>query len=151
MEIYGKKVIDAKKPLSIHVTPEDIKKATPMSERECAAAQAIVRENKDKGAISAAVHRGVTYVEYPKHYTRYLTTEKLKDELTLLDRGSKHGVKIFEPGSYLLAPPHDKSQSLEKMKDYKSSRSNLKAEAKPKKPKGTRSEVTNIRPRGANR
>lgn len=151
MEINGKKVTDSKKHLNIKVTKDDCIKGATKDPANCAAAKAIVREVP--GAVGARVHRGITYVEYPKHWERFITPTSLKTELTIFDRH-----KVFVPGPHTLGCTANSAQSLPALRQRwkaKTSEGTEKVTGSgyrdPKRPKRTRNEIPNIRPRGANR
>ncbi len=98
MEIAGKKVVDARKPIVIEVTREDCRKGKTRDPAGCAAARSIL--HTDEKALSARVHRGMTYVEYEEKWVRYRTSSALSFELAVFDRGT-----AFEPGAYGLGVP----------------------------------------------
>lgn len=141
MEINGKKVIDAKRPLNIEVLSEDCRKGKTKDAARCAAARAILREYEN--VLGARVHRSVTYIEYPESWVRYLTPVSLRTELTVFDRGA-----AFEPGPHTLGAPSHTSQSLTELRK---SRADNRTGSHAGKNKRTRHEIPNIRPRGANR
>ena len=100
MEIAGKKVVDAKKPLRISISKADAAKGKTKDPGACAAARAIVRTIAD--CKSARVHLGRTYIEFPDRWVRYKTPEGLKVEIVSFDRGSK---AEYTEGEYTLYAP----------------------------------------------
>lgn len=95
--IEGLPVLNAKKPLKIHILPIDISKADVKVPEKCAAARAIVRECH---ALEARVHLGRVYVRSNKsNWQRYETPKSLRSELIAFDRGG-----TFQPGTYELIP-----------------------------------------------
>jgi hypothetical protein len=100
MEIAGKKVIDANKPLHISVSKQDASAGKTKDPGKCAAARAIIRTIAD--AKSARVHLGRTYVEYPDRWVRYMTPNSLKLELVSFDRGAR---AEYAAGAYTLRAP----------------------------------------------
>jgi hypothetical protein len=143
MEINGKKVIDARKGMMIEVTKEDCRKGRTKDPSACAAAKAILREHEE--VLSARVHRGRTYLEYEDRWVRYSTSRSLSFELAVFDRD-----KGFEPGVYSIAAPSPaarldaEKKRLEGLVDSRTDHSKNKTRLK-------RHDITNIRPRGANR
>lgn len=142
MKINGKKVIDAKKGLMIEITKADCKAKT-KDPSSCAAAKALLREYTE--LLSVRVHRGRTYLEYEDKWVRYSTSRSLSFELAVFDRE-----KGFEPGLYSIAAPSPAARlgaekaRLESLPDDRVRHDNNKTRLK-------RHEITNIRPRGANR
>lgn len=100
MEIAGKKVVDAKKPLYISISKADATKGKTKDPAACAAARAIVRTVAD--AKSARVHLGRTYIEYPDKWVRYKTPDGLKVEIVSFDRGTN---AEYAEGDYTLYAP----------------------------------------------
>ena len=100
MEIAGKKVVDAKKPLRISISKQDATKGKTKDPGACAAARAIVRTVAD--CKSARVHLGRTYVEFPDKWVRYKTPDGLKIEIVSFDRGTK---AEYAEGEYTLYAP----------------------------------------------
>lgn len=146
MRINEKEVVDAKRPLSITVSKEDCARGKTKDPAACAAARAIMRELEGDGVLSARVHRGVTYIEYPKKWVRYITPTSLKTELTVFDRGAN-----FEPSAHQLSVPQ--AQSLENLREKyaENAKTDSRARHDQNKAKRKRHEIPNIRPRGANR
>lgn len=144
MEINGKKVVDATTPLKLEIKETDCEKGKTKDPGSCAAARAIMR---DYDVQSARVHVGVSYVEQKDCWLRYRTPGSLRTEIVAFDRGGE-----FEPGNYTLAP-FNKAHTLTAMR--KRAKAKKLGDTRPRhdknKAKRTRHEVTNVRPRGANR
>src|ERR1700744_145028 len=97
MEINGKKVVDATKPLQIKITASDTRRGDNKNPSACAAALAAKRLPACTGA---RVHLGRVYIEKPDRWVRYKTGDALRSEIIAFDRGGK-----FEPGEYEIRPP----------------------------------------------
>ncbi len=97
MKINGKRVVDARKNLELHIQKRDIAGAAKKRHESCAAARAIVRELH---AMSALVGRSKTYVEFSKGWVRYSTPTSLRLAVMVFDKGG-----TFEPDTYILRPP----------------------------------------------
>ena len=96
--IEGLPVINAKKPLKLHVTPLDIKAARKHSPGNCAVAKACQREWKAK---EVRVHLSRIYVRHnEQNWTRYFTPLPMRAEIIAYDRGGE-----FLPSVYTVAPP----------------------------------------------
>lgn len=89
-------VFDAKKPLSIKVTADDIKRADTKEPGNCAMARACKR---DLHVEEARVHLTRVYIKPygAKQWTRYATPPDLRAEIIAFDRGGK-----FLPGEFKL-------------------------------------------------
>lgn len=145
MEINGKRVVDATKPISIHITKRDTTEGDNKNPSSCAAARAVKREIPD--CVNARVHIGRVYVETPKQWIRYNTPDALRTEIVAFDRGGS-----FAPGQYKLQVPEKR--------DYRDARKNRPSgtQTSPAKKrrqilvaKVKRHEVAGVRPKGANR
>lgn len=99
MRINGKRVVDAKSPLRITITPKDAALGRNKDPAACAAARAILRGYKEEGVKSARVHLGRVYVEHDDKWIRYVTPEVLRTEIISFDR---HKSTEFMPGDYTL-------------------------------------------------
>jgi hypothetical protein len=151
MEINGKRVVDATKPIKITITPKDISKGDNKNPSGCAAAQAAMHSVPD--CISARVHIGRVYIEQEKRWVRYNTSDALRTEIVAFDRGGQ-----FEPGEYTLRPiSANETQEGRARKRGEKNRNQLDRGTRAKKrnrvliAKVKRHEVTGIRPKGANR
>jgi len=144
MEINGKKVVDATKPISIHITARDAIDGANKDPAGCAAARAVKR---DLHCVSARVHIGRVYVETPKQWVRYHTPRSLRTEIIAFDRGGS-----FEPGEYKLGVPENRRVQVEKRPGRTGTHKNeSRRRRKVLIAKIKRHEVTGIRPKGANR
>src|SRR5260370_30155616 len=146
MEIAGKKVVDARKPIVIEVTREDCRKGKTRDPAGCAAARSIL--HTDEKALSARVHRGMTYVEYEEKWVRYRTSSALSFELAVFDRGTG-----FEPGAYGLGVPsasHSIASERARLEGLPDNRKN-RPHRDPNARKRHRHDITHTRTRGANR
>jgi hypothetical protein len=116
MKIKGKKVVNATRPLTLHITKNDVRRGQVRSPEACAAAVSAMRECP--GALSAHVHLGRTYIEYDKSYVRYHTPPRLRTEIISFDRGHS-----FEEGEYVLGKiPPSKSTGMRQGGPSKTSR-----------------------------
>jgi hypothetical protein len=102
MEIAGKKVVNATKPLLLNITKSDCAHGNVKDPGACAAALALKRQLHVK---KARVHLGRVYVEMETQWVRYNTPQSLKHEIISFDRGGS-----FEPGEYKLyaTTPHQR-------------------------------------------
>jgi hypothetical protein len=95
--IEGLPVVNAKRPIMLHVTPQDIKTARKFSPGNCAVAKACMREWKVK---EARVHLSRIYVRCnEKNWVRYLTPRPMRSEIIAYDRGGE-----FLPSVYKVVP-----------------------------------------------
>lgn len=122
-EIDGLPVIDAKEPLTLHVSKRDVAYAEVKEPNACAVARACRRELAVK---EARIHLGRVYLRNNEsNWVRYLTPKSMRDEIIAFDRGG-----AFEPGEFILAPPHPTKQLGKSTGGRKPRRNN----AKPRKP-----------------
>jgi len=96
MEINGKKVINATKPLTVIVTDHDVAHGATKDPGGCAAARAVKRTAK---CTKARVHLGCTYIETDKYWLRYKTPDAVRTEIVAFDRGA-----TFTPDEYTFRP-----------------------------------------------
>ncbi len=151
MEINGKRVVDAKKPVVINITPRDIATGDNKNPSQCAVARAARHSIED--CISARVHIGRVYIEQKDKWVRYNTSDALRAEIIAFDRGGQ-----FEPGNYPLRPI-SKAETPEGRRERAGGPNrNIPGNIPSKNPrkmlrvaKIKRHEVTGIRPKGANR
>ncbi len=94
MKINGKRVVDATKPVRLHVLPDDVKRGDNKNPSSCAAARAAIREGV---CTKARVHLGRTYLEQGDKWVRYMTGRPLRTEIISFDRGAQ-----FQPGEFTL-------------------------------------------------
>ena len=91
--IEGLPVINAKKPIMLHVTPEDIKAARKHSPGNCAVAKACIREWKVK---EVRVHLSRIYIRCnEKNWVRYHTPSPMRNEIISYDRGGDFLPSVF--------------------------------------------------------
>ena len=96
--IDGKPVLDAKRAITLTITPNDIAKADRKEPVDCAVARACRRELHAK---EARVHLGRVYVRMNEgNWQRFLTPKALRSEIIAFDRGGS-----FEPGTFVLSAP----------------------------------------------
>lgn len=98
MKIDGLPVVDAKKPLILEVTSDDIAHSNPKDKAGCAAAVAAMRQ---EGVTKALVHLSKVYIKRNNHYERYEAPKKLRTEVVAFDRGG-----TFEPDEFQLNAPY---------------------------------------------
>lgn len=108
-----KTIIDAKKPITIHVNSNDCNKAEPLNPSECALARATKREFKVDAAV---IGISSSYIIKGNKAIRFATPEAVQREIVSFDRHSD-----FQPGDYTLVPKSP-SSSLEKQKEYSRNR-----------------------------
>lgn len=90
-------VVDAKKPLLLRITKDDVKASIKGDPAHCAAAVACMRIT---GAEDVRVHKSRAYVKIRNRWTRYNVPQSVYREIVAFDRGAS-----FEPGEYRLTPP----------------------------------------------
>lgn len=117
-KIGSKPVEEAKSPLHISITAEDVKKGSRKAPDACAAALAC---KKLPGVVNARVHSSRVYIETPKKWVVYHTPVNLTKEIVAFDRGGK-----FYPGEFNLAAPPP-SDTVEKRRAYRVNRKVLLA------------------------
>jgi hypothetical protein len=150
MEIAGKRVVDATKPVTIKITPRDIAAGDNKNPSSCAAAKA-AKHSIDE-CISARVHIGRVYIEQDKKWVRYNTPDSLKQEIIAFDRGG-----AFAPGEYTLRPISINETAEGRARKHGEKNRNKPGNLPGKSPRRVhvakikRHEVTGIRPKGANR
>ena len=109
MRIEGKRVVDAKKPLMLEVTGDDIKHSNPLDPGGCAAAVAAMRL---PGVTKAYVHLSKVYIERRTHWERFDNPRALRQEVVVFDRKGE-----FAPDEFKLNPPYP-SQKPGYRKEY---------------------------------
>jgi len=109
MRIDGKHVVDAKKPLMLEVTADDIRHSNPLDPAGCAAAVAVMRQ---EGVAKAYVHLSKVYIERRTHWERFDNPRALRQEVVVFDRKGE-----FAPDEFKLNPPSP-SQKLGYRKEY---------------------------------
>lgn len=144
MEINGKKVVDATKPISIHITKRDTTDGANKDPGACAAARAVKRDVPE--CVNARVHIGRVYVETEKKWIRYETPDALRTEIIAFDRGGS-----FSPGDYKLQVPAKRERPSGPSGPSGTMKGANKKRRKVLVAKVKRHEVSGIRPKGANR
>jgi hypothetical protein len=97
-DIDGLTVINAKKPVTLHINRNDVAKADRKEPEDCVVARACRREMHAK---EVRVHLGRIYVRTNEgNWTRYMTSKSMRDEIIAFDRGGQ-----FEPGVFTLKEP----------------------------------------------
>ena len=96
MKIDGLPVIDAKEPVTVHVTNIDVKRGKSNDPARCAFAQACVH---DLECDEARVHMGRVYLRFGKKWVRYQTPGSIRSEVIAFDR--RHS---FKAGEYMIRP-----------------------------------------------
>jgi hypothetical protein len=145
MEINGKKVVNGQKPFTLRITVRDIRRSKSRDPGACAAAVALMRENKD--IKSARVHVGRIFVEAPSAWVRYKTPKTLRDEIIAYDRGGR-----FVPGDHVVVPLTKSEQLYIESKAWrKENRDRSKDAPRDQRKRRTTHIVPDVRARGANR
>jgi len=105
-KIDGMPVVDAIKPVVLHIGQHDIPKSKAQNPAGCVAARACVR---DLHAEEARVHLSRVFLRMPgqKKWMRFQTPGSLRSEIIAFDRGGR-----FIVGEYTLLPisPSDKRE-----------------------------------------
>jgi hypothetical protein len=94
--IDGIPVVDAEKPVTIHITRADCERGSKKDPTRCAAALALKRSTR---CNESRVHLGCTYLRFGNKWLRYATPPSLKAEIISFDRGGG-----FYPGDFRLRP-----------------------------------------------
>lgn len=94
--IEGMPVVDATRPLTLHITPRDIEISIKREPTSCAAAAACLRQFD---IVAARVHLTRTLLQINGRWVRYITPRTLRQEIITFDRGG-----VFEPGDFTLKP-----------------------------------------------
>ena len=99
MLINGLEVVDAKRPLTLHITKKDVEYGGVKDPWSCAAARAACRQ---VNVAAARIHLGRAYLLIGNKWHRYQTPMNLRTEIISFDRSKK-----FQPGDFTLAvcPP----------------------------------------------
>jgi|HubBroStandDraft_1064217.scaffolds.fasta_scaffold192151_2 hypothetical protein len=97
--IEGKPVLNAKRRITLHISPADVTKGAKKNPLGCAAALTAMREIPN--CTKAKVHLGRVYLfnEEKKSWLRFKTSDALRTEIVAFDRGGS-----FTPGEYDLIP-----------------------------------------------
>jgi hypothetical protein len=94
----GLKMVDAKKPLTIELTIDDIKGSKTRDPRHCAFAEACKRSSS--GVLAAYFFRQTAWLEYDDKMVRYILPGSVQKEIVSFDRGG-----LMASGVYRLTPP----------------------------------------------
>lgn len=94
--IDGKRVVDARKAITVHITRADCTRGSKKDPEKCAVALALKRVTK---CDESRVHLACTYLRFGKKWLRYATPTSLKPEIVSFDRGGG-----FYPGDFRLHP-----------------------------------------------
>lgn len=93
--IDGLPVIDARRALKLHITPEHVKRASRKRPDNCAIAQTCLAT---PGVKEVRIHLSRAYLRSnSKNWQRFLVSPVLRSEIIAFDRGGK-----FAPGDYVL-------------------------------------------------
>jgi hypothetical protein len=124
-QIDGLPIIDAKRPLVVHVTAEDITKADRKEPTDCVMARACRRDAHVK---EARIHLGRVYLRSNKgNWVRYMTPRYLRTEIIAFDRGGD-----FAAGEYTLSAPHISHRASGKGQGSKTNKTRPKRYQKPR-------------------
>jgi hypothetical protein len=96
-------VVNAKMPLVIIITEEDIRRGAMKDPAGCAAAISCCRAPR---VSEARVHASTTYLREGKRWVRYRTPSALRMGMIAFDRGG-----MLEPGAYILRPVQPSHQA----------------------------------------
>lgn len=94
--IDGTPVVDADKPVTVHITSDDCARGSKKDPERCAVALALKRITD---CDESRVHLGCTYLRFGNRWLRYATPASLKSEIISFDRGGG-----FYPGDFRLHP-----------------------------------------------
>jgi len=114
--VEGIPVVDARKPMTIEISPDDVKRGANKSPDSCAVARACMRQIG--AAIATKVHLSRTYVKFKDKdgtikWMRFGTPVSIRSEIVGFDRGG-----TFEPGVYTFAPVQPSVRFGTKRKRY---------------------------------
>lgn len=98
MQIDGKPILDAKRPITIQIIPNDVSKASRKDPADCVLARACRRSLHAK---EVRIHMSRVYLRANDgSWTRYIVPPRLKQEIIAFDRGGSFATDQF----YLYAP-----------------------------------------------
>jgi hypothetical protein len=103
----GLKIVDAKKDLTLHLEPRDVRTASKKNAMSFACAQCAKRE---VNAVSAHFLRNRAYIEQNGKLVRYMLPQGVRREIIAFDRGGE-----VATGTYTLKRP---SKSMEEERAY---------------------------------
>ena len=118
-------MVDAKRPLKIHVTKGDGKKGLAKDPAQCALSKACRRQHRD--VLGTFFFRSTVWLRFKNRLVRYAMPPSMMMEIKLFDRTG-----IFQPGEYQLSPIHPSRTRTGRKKRYanekrkKASGSNVK-------------------------
>jgi hypothetical protein len=93
----GLRLVEARKPIVIELTREDIAGARQQDQENCGFARACTRM---KGVTGAYFFRTTCWLQYDDRLVRYMLPPSVQREIVCFDRGGK-----MAPGTYQLSPP----------------------------------------------
>lgn len=96
-------IVDATKPVTITITPEDVKKGDNKNPSSCAVAMACMHA----GYTEARVHLSRTYLRIGKKWLRFTTPQAIRTEIISFDRGAS-----FQTGEYTMQPISAKERNM---------------------------------------
>jgi len=97
-EINGLPVVDAKKNITLVISPEQVQRANVKKPDSCAIAQSCLAL---KGVKEARIHLSRAYIRTNDHnWQRFVVPAAARSEIVAFDRGGK-----FSPGEYTLSAP----------------------------------------------
>lgn len=99
MTIKGLRVINARRPVTVTITPHDVGTGKDKAPKSCAAAKGAIHSIPN--CVEARVHLSRVYIKRKDRnvWERYHTSAALRGEILAFDRGGR-----FEPGEYILQP-----------------------------------------------
>lgn len=124
--IDGLPVLNAKKPIKLHVNKNDVRISDPKKPDHCAVAVACKRE---LAAKEVRVHLSRVYVRTNNsNWTRYIVPKSMRTEIIAFDRGG-----TFVPGDFSLsAPQPSKATGKKQGSPNKSTAGKKRTKAKPR-------------------
>lgn len=112
-KLLGLPMVDAKKPLDIHLSKEDTVRAKVNDPTDCAYSRACRRQYK--GVIAAYFFRSTAWLQYADRLVRYLLPTAMEKEIVAFDRGGK-----MSPGHYRLRrPQHSMTLAAQRARSVK--------------------------------
>ena len=85
MKINGTEVVDARRPIQLHISKRDIAEGNNKDPGACAAARAACRLKEVSGA---RIHLSRTYLRIGGRWLRFITSQALKQEIIAFDSTS---------------------------------------------------------------
>lgn len=94
-EIDGLPVVDAKSPITLHITADHVKRASRKRPNSCAIAQTCLAR---PGVKEVRIHLSRAYIRSGlANWKRFFVSKTLRSEIIAFDRGGR-----FSPGDYIL-------------------------------------------------